>query len=388
MFLTWVQLILKEMTMEKEMHKGGGRSEFRGTRPQKTEKEERLRIGITPGEGLDFDYEILARLFADTSAFETALPFVYGSAKKLMEAARRIGISEANPLVQHNIVDVKGRRVQVVEPERPEDASERDIYSIFQEVVADLKGGHLRALVSMPINEGNVRQKYPDFKNQAVSVASAFPGNPFRMLLCENLRLSFLTTVRREDSESYLSNQRIEQRIRDLYRTLQMDFSITTPRIAVLGMNKDLQSDRITLPGTQRIMPVVNSLFESGMPVFGPFPARAFLASQDIRAFDAILCMYKEQMEMCIENRRREDMCYFTASLPVIHIETMPVAGDDLDTAFRSMFRAVCLAMDMDAARQQNRLLTENPLGYANYRSNRRENKDDDVSERMLAEEQ
>ena len=240
----------------------------------------------------------------------------------------------------------------------------------------------------MPINEGNVRQKYPDFKNQAVSVASAFPGNPFRMLLCENLRLSFLTTVRREDSESYLSNQRIEQRIRDLYRTLQMDFSITTPRIAVLGMNKDLQSDRITLPGTQRIMPVVNSLFESGMPVFGPFPARAFLASQDIRAFDAILCMYKEQMEMCIENRRREDMCYFTASLPVIHIETMPVAGDDLDTAFRSMFRAVCLAMDMDAARQQNRLLTENPLGYASYRSNRRENKDDDVSERMLAEEQ
>ena len=63
-------------------------------------------------------------------------------------------------------------------------------------------------------------------------------------------------------------------------------------------------------------------------------------------------------------------------------------AGDDLDTAFRSMFRAVCLAMDMDAARQQNRLLNENPLRYANYRSSRRDGRDDDVSERMLAEDQ
>ena len=103
--------------------------------------------------------------------------------------------------------------------------------------------------------------------------------------------------------------------------------------------------------------------------------------------FDAVLCMYKEQMEMFVENCRREDMCYFTASLPVIHIETMPV-GDDLDEAFRSLFRAVCLAMDMDAARQQNRLLNENPLRYANYRSSRRDGRDDDVSERMLAEDQ
>lgn len=374
--------------MERDMHKGSMRAEPRWAgRSQRPEKEERLRIGITPGEGTDSDYGILARLFAESSAFETALPFAYGSAKKLVEAARRIGINEANPLVQRNILDVKGRRVQVVEPERPEDAPDRDIYSIFQEVVADLKGGHLRALVSLPINEGNVRQSHPDFKNQAVSVASAFPGNPFRMLLCGTTRLSFLTTVKREDSESYLSNQRIEQRLRDLYRTLQMDFSITAPRIAVLGMNKDLQSDRITLPGTQRIMPVVNALLESGMPVFGPFPARAFFMSGEAQAFDAVLCMYKEQMEMCIENRRREDMCYFTASLPVIHIETMPV-GDDLETAFRSLFRAVCLAMDMDAARQQNRLLNESPLGYASCRANRRDVKDDDIPEKMLAEDQ
>ena len=179
------------------MHKGSMRAEPRWAgRSQRPEKEERLRIGITPGEGTDSDYGILARLFAESSAFETALPFAYGSAKKLVEAARRIGINEANPLVQRNIVDVKGRRVQVVEPERPEDAPDRDIYSIFQEVVADLKGGHLRALVSLPINEGNVRQSHPDFKNQAVSVASAFPGNPFRMLLCGTTRLTFQSTDR------------------------------------------------------------------------------------------------------------------------------------------------------------------------------------------------
>ena len=369
--------------MEKEMHKDAVRMDGgAGMKSQRPEREERLRIGITPGEGLDFDYEVLARLFADTSAFETALPFVYGSARKLVDAARRVGLNEASPIVQRSILDVKGKRLQMVEPERSGDTSQRDIYAILQEVVSDLKGGHLRALVSLPLVESNVRQAHPEFKNQAVAVASAFPGNPFRMLLCGNLRLSFLTTVRREDSETYLSNQRIEQRIRDLYQTLQMDFSISTPRIAVLGMNKDLQSDRITLPGTQRIMPVVNNLFENGIPVFGPFPARAFFASQDIKAFDAVLCMYKEQMEMCIENRPREDMCYFTASLPVTHLEPMLI-GNDLDVSFRALFRAVCLAMDMDAARQQNRLLAENPLGYSVMRPGRRDNKEEDSSEKV-----
>ena len=371
--------------MEKEVNKTGTRADSRlPGQPRRVEKEERLRIGITPGDGGDFDYEVLARLFADTATYETsALPFVYGSVKKVVEAARRMGLNDHGPLVQRNIQEIKGKRFQVLEPEMQEDAPERDIYVILQEVVGDLKNGNLRALVSLPVTEASVRQVHPEFKNQAVTVASVFPDNPFRMLLCGSLRLSFLTTVRREDSEAYLSNQRIEQRIRDLYRTLQMDFSITTPRIAVLGMNKDLQSDRITLPGTQRIIPVVHSLFESGMPVFGPFPARAFFASQDVQAFDAVLCMYKEQMEMCIEGRPLEDMCYFTASLPVVHIEPMAANGN-LDTAFRGLFRAVCLAMDIDAARQQNRLLAENPLGYDSPRSGRRE-KEDDSTDRILA---
>ena len=135
--------------MEKEMHKDAVRMDGgAGMKSQRPEREERLRIGITPGEGLDFDYEVLARLFADTSAFETALPFVYGSARKLVDAARRVGLNEANPIVQRSILDVKGKRLQMVEPERSGDASQRDIYAILQEVVSDLKGGHLRALVS------------------------------------------------------------------------------------------------------------------------------------------------------------------------------------------------------------------------------------------------
>lgn len=376
--------------MEKENNRNEqqGRS---GYKVQRSEREERLRIGISQGDGNPFQYEALARLFADSSIFDTALPFVYGSHYRLMAAGKAIGLNEMNPIVQNQIHEIKGKRLQVFLPQA-ESISEYTIldpFEMLQNAVTHLREGQLRALVSLPVSEEEVRQQHNQFKNQAMTVAQSFPGNPFRMLICRKIRMSFLTTVRREDSEKYLSSERIEQRIRDLYQTLKSDFSITTPRIAVLGMNKDLDSDRITLPGEQNIKPVVTALFESGMPVFGPYPAKSFLSGHDMDAFDAALCMYKEQMEMRLEKLPPEECCYYTAALPVIHVE--PVFGGlDREGAFRSLLNSVYLAMDIDASRQMYRKLTENPLRYASVATLRKEGKEpkeEESPEKLLSQE-
>lgn len=354
----------------------------------RTEKEERLRIGIFQGDGSVFQYEAIARFFSENNLFETALPFVYGSASKLAAASKSLGLGELNPQNQNQIQDVKGRRLQVLSWIGGEsietEIDKEDPFLLMRRIVEDLKNGHLRALVSLPVSEENIRSRHPEFKNQAMTVAQAFPGNPFRMLLCgSTLRLSFLTTVRREDSESYLSSQRIGQRIRDLYQTIKSDFSITAPRIAVLGMNKDLAADRLTLHDTDRIRPVVASLFEEGIPVFGPYPANAFFRSLEMQAFDAVLCMYKEQMEICLPFYAKEDICYYTAALPVVHLEPV-FAGLNQEEAFRSLFRAACTAMDIDASRSLYRRLTENPLPYASQSASARKEMREEDPEYLL----
>lgn len=341
----------------------------------RSEREERLRIGITPGDGTSLCYEAVARLFGDSGIFDGALPFLYGSAPLLAAAGEKIGLNEKSFLVQKQIQDIKGRRIQVFSAENASQEEENDTFLALQQAVSHMAEGHVRALVSLPVSEDKLRERHPEFKNQAMTVASAFVGNPFRMLLTRAMRLSFLTTVKREDAETYLSAQRVEQRILDLYAAIKSDFSITTPRIAVLGMEKDLRSGTNAEADVRILKPLVNRLFEKGIPVFGPYPAHAFFHAQERFSFDAVLCMYREQAECVFDTCPKEECCYYTASSPVLHLE--PIWENfDAEKAFRSLFRAVCRAIDIDAARQQYRKLTENPLGYhiASSRREMREN--------------
>ena len=337
--------------------------------PKRLSESSRLRVGITPGDGSPLHYGALARLFSDNTIFDSVLPFVYGSAKGLLQAAEKTGREDLKVLTQRQIQDIKGRNVQVLEPQELSEEDGEDVLAPLQSGIRHLAVGHLNALVSLPLDEAKARQKHADFKNQAVAVAEVFSANPFRMLLARSMRLSFLTTANRPDMAAYLNAQRIEQRLRGLYAAIQSDFSITTPRIAVLSA--DAKGGSID---AEVIKPLVTSLFESGMPVFGPYSAKEFFVKPDRYAFDAVLCMYKEQMETVFDSCPKEDCCYYTAGLPIVHLEPI-FGGTGPEDAFRSLFRAVCLAVDIDAARQQNGKLTENPLGYhaASYRRDGRE---------------
>lgn len=331
----------------------------------------RLRVGITPGDGGPLHYGALARLFSDGGVFESVLPFVYGSSSLLAQAAEKAGLGDMNVAAINQIQDIKGKRAQVLEPRAEGEDGDVDAYAALQAGIRHLAQGQLRVLVSLPLTDEEVRERHADFKNQAVAVAEIFSGSPFRLLLARSMRLSFLTTTAKQDTAGYLSPQRVEQRIKAIYDVLRSDFSITTPRIAVLSaamQGRPAQTD------TEVLKPVVDRLLEGGMPVFGPYAAQDFFTKPDHEAFDAVLCMYKEQAEMAFDILPKEDCCYYTAGLPIVHVE--PVFGNgDTESAFRAVFRALCTGVDLDAARQQNMKLTENPLGYhaASYRRDSRE---------------
>lgn len=333
-------------------------------RPMENQRESpRLHVGIVPGEGTQLHYSALVRLFSDSGLFENLLPFVYGSPVLFSQAVEKSEWNDLKVLVHKNIQDIKGKRVQMLNPQEDSEETEDNGYLALQMGIQHLAEGHLRALVSLPCNEERIRQQHPDFKTQAIAVAEIFSGTPFRMLLARSMRFSFLTTAGRNDLAEYLSAQRVEQRLRALYAVLQSDFSITTPRIAVLGTDTQIHSDQQTELDKKVLTPVINNLFEKGMPVFGPYSAQDFFNKSGAQSFDAVLCMYKEQMELVFVHCPKEDCCYHTASLPVVHVEPV-FGGNDVESAFRSVYRALCMAADIDAARQQYRKLTENPLGY------------------------
>ena len=151
--------------------------------PKRLSESSRLRVGITPGDGSPLHYGALTRLFSDNTIFDSVLPFVYGSAKGLLQAAEKTGREDLKVLTQRQIQDIKGRNVQVLEPQELSEEDGEDVLAPLQSGIRHLAEGHLNALVSLPLDEAKARQKHADFKNQAVAVAEVFSANPFRMLL-------------------------------------------------------------------------------------------------------------------------------------------------------------------------------------------------------------
>ena len=80
-------------------------------------------------------------------------------------------------------------------------------------------------------------------------------------------------------------------------------------------------------------------------------------------------------MNLCFSLYGKADSCYYTASLPVVHIEPV-FEGLNAEESFRSLFRALCAAIDIDASRMLYRRLSENPLPCAG--SSRRDSHEED----------
>ncbi|MEG2666780.1 MAG: 4-hydroxythreonine-4-phosphate dehydrogenase PdxA, partial [Bacteroidales bacterium] len=233
----------------------------------------------------------------------------------------------------------------------------------------------LKALISLPVSAEKIRKIEPEFKNQTHFIAQHFEGNPFKILLCEDTRLSFLSTSTLKNVEEVLTPECIEHRINVFYKALQTDFACTTPRIAVVSMNKDLNSEVLT-SADNGVKQTISSLLKSGKPIFGPFPLTKLLhADKERRAFDGILCMYKEQVDFLLEKGMSDSKCFYTAGLPIIHAEPV-FSGMDKGAAFNSLLQALYSVIDIERNRLMYAHLTMDPLTFESIDSYEKQDKE------------
>ncbi|MDE7149715.1 MAG: 4-hydroxythreonine-4-phosphate dehydrogenase PdxA, partial [Bacteroidales bacterium] len=256
--------------------------------------------------------------------------------------------------------DLKGKRPLLWETaETP--------FAALQQALTHLKSEDLKALLTLPVDAEAVRADCAGFKNTPLWLASQFGGSrPFRMWLLEKWRVTFMTSLRMDRLSERLAADKVRERIESLYRTLQADFNIATPRIALLSMNPDLESAELCEADREVLQPMVAALQESGRPVFGPYAMKTFFAEGrelSADAFHAVLCPYKEQSDWIQRQFGTERLCAYTAGLPFVHMEPVYAPGQTpLETAVRCTARALCETVDICRARALYARLTENPL--------------------------
>jgi len=165
----------------------------------------------------------------------------------------------------------------------------------------------------------------------------------------------------------YITRDSVLNKLRILQHSLLVDFRITSPRIAVLGLNPHAGDEGLIGEEEQKeIIPAIEAARVENIMVFGPFPGDGFFGSGMYSKFDAILAMYHDQGLIPFKALTLEGGVNFTAGLPVVR--TSPAHGTAYDIAGKgvaspdSFRQAIYMACDIFRNRKEYAEISGNPL--------------------------
>ena len=156
-------------------------------------------------------------------------------------------------------------------------------------------------------------------------------------LVSKKLKVATLTGhIPLNEVASTISRKKIVAKTKILAKSLQQDFGIAKPRIAILGLNPHA-SDNGAIGSEEKdfIIPAIQSLKEAGILAFGPYPADGIFGSGMYKKFDGILGMYHDQVLTPFKTIAFEDGVNFTAGLPAVR--TSPDHGTAFDIAGKNV---------------------------------------------------
>lgn len=108
------------------------------------------------------------------------------------------------------------------------------------------------------------------------------------------------------DAAASLTKEDIIDAATKLSKALQNDFFVLTPRIAILSLNKEIDtsehSEEINI-----IAPAISELVKNGIQAFGPIASDSFFETPDYQAFDAVLAMYDDQCLQAFKEASNEE---------------------------------------------------------------------------------
>ena len=324
------------------------------------------RLGLSVGDLAGIGPEIIYKTLLDERLLKICTPVVYGTATDLFHDFPVAPNTEPLAFRQlRDAADIAAGRLNAVtcweedytlSPGQPTPASGAAARESLLAASRDLKAGLLDGLVTAPISKDNTQADNFRYPGHTEFLTTFFGASESLMLLADNesgLRIATATGhVPLKDVPAKLTADLLRTKLRLLLKSLQQDFGIQKPRVAVLGLNPHagenglLGSEEIDL-----VAPVLKQFVHDGHLVFGPFPADGYFGTQQFRQFDATLALYHDQGLVPFKLLSFEHGVNFTAGLSVVR--TSPDHGTAYGLAGKfkadeSSFRsAVYMACDV-----------------------------------------
>jgi 4-hydroxythreonine-4-phosphate dehydrogenase len=188
------------------------------------------------------------------------------------------------------------------------------------------------AMVTAPISKHAFELagiKYPGHTEMLADWCNT--KNFMMMFLSHKLKMGLVTIHEPIKKVALLiTKTKIKQAINVALKSLDSDFGISSPKIAVLGLNPHAgENGRIGKEDEGIIKPVIDTLPDRML--YGPFSPDAYFAKKMYMNFDFTLGMYHDQILIPFKMMNFDEGVNYTAGLPIIR--TSPDHGTAFDIA-------------------------------------------------------
>ena len=324
----------------------------------------KLVVGITQGDSNGIGYEVIIKAFSDERMLEMCTPVIYGSSKIFGFYKKQLhNIAQINTNIISNAREAHPKRVNIlnclpenttVEPGLSTPDAARAAIVSLDRGTEDLKAGNIDVLVTAPINKRAMNGEGFGYTGHTEYLCKKFGADDVTMIMVsDQLKVGIVTShIPLKDVPGTLSVDKIMHKLRALNQSMERDFGIDSPKIAVLGLNPHCGDGGLLGDEEQSvILPAINAANEEGILAFGPYSADGFFGLGNYSKFDAILAMYHDQGLAPFKALAFENGVNFTAGLPVVrtspdHGTAYEKAGKDLADP-RSMISAIYTAIDI-----------------------------------------
>lgn len=339
---------------------------------------EKPRIGITIGDLNGVGLETIIKVFSDSRMLDLCTPVIFGSNKVVnfyrktvpeyqMNFSAIKNLEQLNPK-QVNIFNCWEEEVQITPGELTDTAGKYAVRSL-QVATLSLKEGSIDAMVTAPIHKKNTQTPDFQFTGHTPYLKSEFNARDVVMMLyAGDFRVALVTEhLPINEVSKHITQELIISRVKMIKASLQKDFGIDAPKIAVLGLNPHAGDNGLIGKEEETVIkPAIDILQQKGYHIFGPYSADGFFAHNMQSKFDVVVAMYHDQGLIPFKSLSASDGVNYTIGLPVVR--TSPDHGTAFDIAGKgianedSLREAVFEAINILKNRAGHGERTANPL--------------------------
>lgn len=304
-------------------------------------------IGISIGDINGIGAEVTMKALLDNRIMRLVTPVIYGHGKAMAFYRKQLELEDFNFMQIRSVDEVHHKKINLVNvlEESPEvmpgvetQESGKMALAALNQAIEDLKANKIDGLVTAPLNKNNINSPDKKFVGHTEYLTEAFGAEDSLMfLVAEDIRVGLVTGhIPITQIGKKLTAENIRKKLTFMLDSLENDFGINKPKVAVLGLNPHAGEDGLL--GTEEneiISPVIREFKDKGKLVFGPYPADGFFGMMHQKKFDGVLAMYHDQGLIPFKSIAFDSGVNFTAGLPIVR--TSPDHGTAYNIAGKNI---------------------------------------------------